>query len=136
MNSSSFSSASTANEEEANLEAPPKLSSSSADDSADFNNNKTQSENFAFESLNDDESTNPGMSEKFNECELNEKRKEAATVVVVDNSVALSIENLEEIRVKAASMSLPLLTALCSDKTLLRNLNHATSSSSKSRQQV
>jgi len=32
-----------------------------------------------------------------------------------DGTIALSIENLEQIRMKAASMSLPLLTALCSD---------------------
>lgn len=40
-----------------------------------------------------------------------------------DNTIALSIENLEQIRMKAASMSLPLLTALCSDTSLIRSLN-------------
>lgn len=39
-----------------------------------------------------------------------------------DQTIQLSIENLEEIRAKAASMSLPLLTALCSDQTLIRSL--------------
>ncbi len=34
----------------------------------------------------------------------------------------ISIENLEQIRMKAASMSLPLLTALCSDKDLIQSL--------------
>ena len=40
-----------------------------------------------------------------------------------DTQFALSAENLEQIRMKAASMSLPLLTALCSDKTLIQSLN-------------
>lgn len=40
-----------------------------------------------------------------------------------DNTIAISIENLEQIRMKAASMSLPLLTALCSDTSLIRSLN-------------
>lgn len=39
------------------------------------------------------------------------------------NTVELSIENLEEIRMKAASMSLPLLTALCSDQSIIRSLS-------------
>lgn len=39
-----------------------------------------------------------------------------------NNDIRLSLENLEEIRVKAASMSLPLLTALCSDQTLIKSL--------------
>lgn len=39
-----------------------------------------------------------------------------------DDNIRLSIENLEEIRAKAASMSLPLLTALCSDRTLIQAL--------------
>jgi hypothetical protein len=40
----------------------------------------------------------------------------------IDNGINLSIENLEEIRATAASMSLPLLTALCSDQSLIRSL--------------
>ena len=42
-----------------------------------------------------------------------------------NNKVSLSIENLEQIRMKAASMSLPLLTALCSDKDLIRSINNS-----------
>ncbi len=40
-----------------------------------------------------------------------------------DGTIALSIENLEQIRMKAASMSLPLLTASCSDSTIIKRLN-------------
>ena len=42
---------------------------------------------------------------------------------ISDNTVNLSIENLEQIRMKAASMSLPLLTALCSDTFVIRSLS-------------
>lgn len=44
------------------------------------------------------------------------------TAEPVNEKIALSIENLEQIRMKAASMSLPLLTALCSDKDLIQSL--------------
>ena len=40
-----------------------------------------------------------------------------------NGKIELSIENLEQIRMKAASLSLPLLTALCSDSTLIKSLN-------------
>jgi hypothetical protein len=36
--------------------------------------------------------------------------------------IALSRENLESIRMKAVSLSLPLLTALCSDKDLIESI--------------
>lgn len=43
------------------------------------------------------------------------------------NEISLSIENLEQIRNKAESMSLPLLTALCNDSSVLRCLSHSNS---------
>jgi hypothetical protein len=39
-----------------------------------------------------------------------------------DNEILLSVESLEQIRKRAASMSLPMLTALCSDQSLIRCL--------------
>lgn len=39
-----------------------------------------------------------------------------------NNRIGLSMENLESIRMKAASLSLPLLTALCSDKDLIESI--------------
>ena len=39
------------------------------------------------------------------------------------NKITIDEKNLEQIRIKAASMSLPLLTALCSDKSLIRSLS-------------
>ena len=38
------------------------------------------------------------------------------------NRITIDEKNLEQIRIKAASMSLPLLTALCSDISLIRSL--------------
>ncbi len=40
----------------------------------------------------------------------------------VGKKFEISIENLEQIRMKAASMSLPLLTALCSDRDIIQSL--------------
>lgn len=40
-----------------------------------------------------------------------------------DNTIVLSAESLEQIRMKAASMSLPMLAALCSDQSLIRSLS-------------
>lgn len=40
-----------------------------------------------------------------------------------NNEITLDAKNLEQIRMKAVSMSLPLLTALCSDKSLIRCLS-------------
>lgn len=39
-----------------------------------------------------------------------------------NNSIGLSFENLKEIRSKAVSLSLPLLTALCSDRSLISSI--------------
>lgn len=39
-----------------------------------------------------------------------------------DNEILLSVESLEQIRKRAASMSLPMLTALCSDQSLIKCL--------------
>jgi hypothetical protein len=39
------------------------------------------------------------------------------------NRITIDEKNLEQIRIKAASMSLPLLTALCSDISLIRSLS-------------
>lgn len=63
------------------------------------------------------ENVNPedDSSEENNEMDGNNQERN-------NNDIRLSLENLEEIRVKAASMSLPLLTALCSDQTLIKSL--------------
>jgi hypothetical protein len=131
LNSSSFSSASTANE--ADEESPAAKFATTVAETSDFNNNS----NRGFEH---DDSTNPALFDDDgvdspNQDEESEavKDKENSgcneqSQRVVDNTIALSAEGLEEIRAKAASMSLPLLTALCSDRALFRNLNHSNKS--------
>jgi hypothetical protein len=56
----------------------------------------------------------------------NNNQNNAELQTSFDNQSELTIDeqNIEEIRIKAASMSLPLLTALCSDKSLLRCLSN------------
>ena len=83
------------------------------------------------EDINNKNSLSSQISLELNKLKSendNEKKNRNSKLLMSssnDNNIALSIENLEEIRMKAASMSLPLLTALCSDKSLLRSLNQS-----------
>ena len=77
--------------------------------------------------ITNDDSTNAFISEdKDRTSQFSEFLRGDGEVTEAndDNTIALSIENLEEIREKAASMSLPLLAALCSDKSLIQSLNN------------
>ncbi len=50
--------------------------------------------------------------------DVDEREKE------INNRIAIDEQNLEKIRIEAARLSLPLLTALCSDRTLVRCLSN------------
>ncbi len=61
----------------------------------------------------------PTTSTNESDSDKNETKSE----ILDDDKINLSIENLEQIRLKATSMSLPLLAALCSDQSLIKSLN-------------
>jgi hypothetical protein len=62
----------------------------------------------------------PSTSTNESDSDKNETKSE---ILLDDDKINLSIENLEQIRLKATSMSLPLLAALCSDESLIKSLN-------------
>ena len=58
-----------------------------------------------------------------NESEDDDEEMELEHINQSINRITIDEKNLEQIRIKAASMSLPLLTALCSDISLIRSLS-------------
>jgi hypothetical protein len=77
------------------------------------------------QSINDNKKkpTTPLLSTTPNSTTNATNAKKNENNTNTDNTIVLSAESLEQIRMKAASMSLPMLAALCSDQSLIRSLS-------------